>query len=61
MIPEEITLREALREIDPISRRGVYLSAITQLNEAMREKEINKDKRKKEILEKALEVLKKAI
>lgn len=58
---EEITLIKALREIDPISRRGVYLSALTQLNEAMREREIRRDKRKREILEDAARKLSRAV
>ena len=57
----EYELISALRELDPISRKGVYLSAITQLNEAMKEKNIRKDKRKKEILEKAARALTKAV
>ena len=57
----EITLIKALREIDPISRRGVYLSALTQLNEAMREREIRRDKRKREILEDAARKLSRAV
>jgi len=58
---EEYELIKALRELDLISRKGVYLSAITQLNEAMRERNIKKDKRKKEILEKTIKTLTKAI
>ena len=58
---EEQELIKALREIDPISRKGVYLSAVTQFNEAMREKAIRKDKRKKEILEKTIKTLTKAV
>jgi hypothetical protein len=58
---EEITLIKALREIDPIGRRGVYLSALTQLNEAMREREIRRDKRKREILEDAARKLSRAV
>ena len=58
---EEYELIKAVRELDPISRKGVYLSAITQFNEAMREKNIRKDKRKKEILDKTIKVLTKAI
>jgi len=54
-------LIKALREIDPISRRGVYLSALTQLNEAMREREIRRDKRKQEILEEAARKLSRAV
>ena len=57
----EEELLKAIREIDPISRKGVYLSALTQLNEAMREKNIRKDKRKKEILEKTTKTLTKAV
>jgi len=58
---EEYELITALREIDPISRKGVYLSSITQFNEAMRERNIRKDKRKKEIVEKTIKTLTKAI
>ena len=58
---EEQELIKALREIDPVSRKGIYFSAINQLRESMREKEIRRDKRKKEIIENALDVLKKAI
>ena len=58
---EEYELIKALREIDSISRKGVYLSAVTQFNEAMREKAISKDKRKKEILEKTIKTLTKAV
>lgn len=58
---EEYELIKAVRELDPISRKGVYLSAITQLNEAMRERNIRKDKGKKEILDKTIKVLTKAI
>jgi hypothetical protein len=36
-------------------------SAITQLNDAMRERNIRKDKRKKEILEKTIKILTKAV
>ncbi len=61
MTADELILIEALREIDPISRIGVYSSAITELNLARREKEVRKDKRKKEILDKAIKVLSKAI
>ena len=58
---DEAILIEALREIDPISRIAVYSTAVTQLNEARREKQNLKDKRKKEILEKAVKILGKAI
>ena len=58
---EEYELMKALREIDPISRKGVYLSPVTQFNEAMREKAISKDKRKKEMLEKTIRTLTKAV
>jgi hypothetical protein len=37
------------------------VSAITQLNEAMRERTIRKDKRKKEILEKTIKTLTKVV
>ena len=50
-----------LREIDPIRRKGVYVSAMEQCNEAMRERNIRKDKRKKEILEKTIKTLTKAV
>lgn len=52
---------KALREIDPIIRKGVYLSAMEQFNEAIRERNIRKDKRKKEILEKTIKTLTKAV
>ena len=58
---EENELITALREIEPISRKGVYLSAMEQNNEAMRERNIRKDKRKKEILEKTIKSLTKAV
>ena len=57
----EQELIKALRTIDPVSRKGVYFSAINQLRESMREKEISRDKRKMQVLENAVEVLKKAI
>lgn len=58
---EEVELIRALREIDQISRVGVLASAIQQLNEAMRDREIKKDKNKKKILENAIKVLSNAI
>ena len=58
---EEQKLIKALREIDHVSRKGIYFSAINQLRESMREKEIRRDKRKKEIIENALDVLIKTI
>jgi len=58
---EEYELIQALRELDPISRKGVYLSAVEQCNEAMRERNIRKDKRKKEILKKTIKTLTKAV
>jgi len=58
---EESELIQALRKIDPISRKGVYLSAVTQLNQAMREKDIRRDERKKAVLEKTIKVLSKAV
>ena len=58
---DEYELIKALCEIDPISRKGVYLSAMEQFNEAMRERNIRKDKRKKEILEKTIKTLTKAV
>jgi hypothetical protein len=57
----EQELIKALRTIDPVSRKGIYFSAINQLRESMREKEISRDKRKMQVLENAVEVLKKAI
>jgi hypothetical protein len=44
---EENELIQALREIDPISRKGVYLSAMEQCNEAIGKRNIRKDKIKK--------------
>ena len=58
---EENELIKALRELDPLGRKGVYISAVGQCNEAMRERTIRKDKRKKEILEKTIKILTKAI
>ncbi len=58
---EEYELIKALRELDPLGRKGVYISAVGQCNEAMRERTIRKDKRKKEILEKTIKTLTKAI
>ena len=59
--PAEMALVEALREIDPISRIGVYVSAINQLNEARRDKEVQKDKRKKRLIDRAIKELSKAM
>lgn len=58
---DEIALVKALREIDPISRIGVYSTALIQLKEAQREEEIRRDKRKKAIIEDSINELKKAI
>ena len=58
---EEQELIKALRAIDTVSRKGIYISAINQLKESMREKEISRDKRKMQVLKNAVEVLKKAI
>lgn len=51
----------AMRELDVIGRRGIYFSIMEELNEALREKRIKKDSKRKAILEKAIGVLKKAI
>ena len=61
LTPTELDLIEALREIDLISRTGIYSAAITQLNEAKREKETRKNKKKKELLDRAINSLSKAI
>ncbi|MFC1869112.1 hypothetical protein ACFL0H_13420, partial [Thermodesulfobacteriota bacterium] len=58
---EELTLINAIRELDNIGKKGVYITAIGHLNEAMRDREIRKDKRKKEFLDKAIKDLSKAI
>jgi len=57
----ESDLIEALREIDPISRAGIYSSAIEMLVYVQREKEVKRNKRKKDILERAVKSLGKAI
>ena len=57
LMPDEVCLIEALREIGPIGRIGVYSAAINQLNEAKREKNIETDLKKREIIDKAIKAL----
>jgi transcriptional regulator with XRE-family HTH domain len=58
---EEHELIRALRAMDPLSRRSVYLAAIDQLDEAIREKAVRRDKIKRELLEKSIKNLTKAV
>lgn len=58
---DEIEFIRALRELDKIGRRGIYFSAMEEFNDALRERKIKKDSRRKAILEKAIGVLKNAI
>lgn len=58
---EERQMIEALREIDPIRRRAVILSASIQLNEALNDREIKRDQRKKQLVQEAIKGLGKAI
>ncbi|MBN2061411.1 MAG: hypothetical protein JW882_13445 [Deltaproteobacteria bacterium] len=57
----EMDLIEALREMNPINRIGLYSTAINLINDEAREREIKKNQRKKEIFEKATKTLAKAI
>ena len=62
MIPlsrEERDLIEALRELTPIRKLGIYSSTITQL--LAQKNETRSNKSKKEILDKAVKTLSKAI
>ena len=59
--PGEMDLIEAIRILDPVNRVGLFSLAIHRLNEAKLEKEVKKDKRKKEILDKAIKTLSKVI
>lgn len=59
--PEEISLIEAIREIDPVSRVGILSTAINQLNEAKRDPNIGSDKRKIGIIDRAIKMLGRAI
>jgi len=56
----EWTFLQALRNMDSLSQRAIFLLAGSEANRALHEREVKKDKRKKEILEKAVKVLSKA-
>jgi len=57
----ERDLIEAMRVIDPDKAQGLYGMAKIQLEIALKDKEIKKNKRKKELLERAINSLDKAI
>jgi len=61
MTPTELSLIEALRAVDDIDREGLYSLAIYRFHEAKRTKRIAKNEKKKEILDKAIKDLSKAI
>ena len=61
IINEECGLIKTTRELDLIGRSSVCIAAMDQMNDAMKEKSVRKDKRKKEILEKTIKVLTKAV
>lgn len=58
---EEARLIKAIREVDSFSRMGIYITAINQLNEAKREEEVKRDKKKQKIIDEAIVTLKKAV
>ena len=59
--PEEMNLIEAIRAVDPISRIGIFSSAINQFNEAKRNQDISVDKDKINTINTAIKVLSRAI
>lgn len=58
---EEYDMVSAIRELDSLSRQGIYLTVMNELNEALREKKVKSEERKKRLLKKALKTLNKAV
>ncbi len=52
---EECQMLVALRELEPLSREGIYLSIQVEINKLMRDNETRKNKRKMEFLKEAIE------
>lgn len=58
---EEMSLIEAVRETDPISRVGILSAVIHHLNEAKRDEKIRGDRTRMEKIDKAIKILSRAI
>lgn len=58
---DERLLIEALREIDPIRRRGVIITALDQLNASLQDQEIKRNRNKKKLIQDAIKDLSKAM
>ncbi len=58
---DEHILIEALREIDPIRRRGVIITALDQLNASLQDKEIKRSRNKKKLIQDASKDLSKVV
>ncbi len=57
----ERSLIKALREIDPIRRRGVIITALDQLNASLQDKEIKRNRNKKKLIQDAIKDLSKTL
>ncbi len=58
---DERILIEALREIDPVRRRGVIITALDQLNASLQDKEIKRNRNKKKLIQDAIKDLSKVV
>jgi|GEM_PF-4113700 len=61
LTPEELRIVQAFRELDPVSRAGLFAMAILELRKAKEDEAIRRDKRKQEIIDGAIRALGKAI
>ena len=54
---EERQVATAFREISPDRRRGVFINAIDELNDSLKDEEIRRDQRKRQLILNAIKIL----
>lgn len=54
---EERLVATAFREINPDRRRGVFINAIDELNNSLKDEEVRRDQRKRQLILNAIKIL----